>query len=121
MTPLSGATGVGASANVRAVMSEALDPASVTTTTFELREPGGALVPAAVSVSGATATLDPSAALTASTTYTATVKGGSAGVRDQSGNHACRRLFVVLYDRGAGDVSVLTLERHRRPDDGRGR
>ena len=86
VTPASAATGVGASANVRAVMSEALDPASVTATSFELRDSGGALVPAAVSVSGATATLDPSAALTDSTTYTATLKGGPAGVKDQAGN-----------------------------------
>ncbi len=46
------------------------------------------MVPATVSYDAATrtATLTPTTNLTASTTYTATVKGGSSGVKDLSGN-----------------------------------
>ena len=52
--------------------------------TLELRGPGGALVAGTMSYDAATRTsrLDPTAALTASTTYTATV----SGARDAAGN-----------------------------------
>ena len=88
VAPASGATGVAASANATATFSEAMSAASITTANFELRGPGGALVPGAVSYDAAsrTATLNPTAALAASTAYTATVKGGASGVKDLAGN-----------------------------------
>ena len=88
VAPASGATSVSASANATATFSEAMSAASITTTNFELRGPGGTLVPAAVSYDAAsrTATLNPTAALAASTAYTATVKGGATGVKDLAGN-----------------------------------
>ena len=71
-----------------ATFSEAIDPASLTATTFTLKTAAGAAVAATVSydASTLTATLTPNAALGASTTYTATVKGGSGGVKDLAGN-----------------------------------
>jgi hypothetical protein len=86
VSPASAATGVGANTNVSAVFSEALDPASVTTGTFELRPAGGAPVTATVTATAATVKLAPSAPLAGSTTYTATLKGGSTGIKDQAGN-----------------------------------
>ena len=86
-SPASNATGVNPASPVTATFSEAMDPATLTPSTFELRDPGGALVAAAVSYAGNTATLTPPAsALAAGTTYAATVKGGSSGVKDLAGN-----------------------------------
>jgi len=59
---------------VSATFSEAIAPASVTGTSFVLRDPGGNAVPATVSASGATATLQPNSPLTSSTTYGAPVR-----------------------------------------------
>ncbi|NML18574.1 DUF4082 domain-containing protein, partial [Azohydromonas caseinilytica] len=89
--PANAATGVSTTAAVTATFSEALDAATVTGSTFELRSTtGGALVNAAVAYNAATrtATLTPAAALAASTSYTATLKGGSSVpvIKDQAGN-----------------------------------
>ncbi|HEX5917856.1 MAG TPA: DUF4082 domain-containing protein [Nocardioides sp.] len=80
-TPAPGATGVPLGGDVAATFSE---PVQQSTATFELRAPGGALVPATVSYDAATrtATLDPTAALAATTTYTASL----SGARDPAGN-----------------------------------
>ena len=87
-TPNNGVSGVLVGTNVTAQFSEALAAATVNTGTIELRAPGGALVPAAVTWVGATnsAVLDPTANLAYSTTYTAIVKGGAGGVTDVAGN-----------------------------------
>ncbi len=88
--PVANATGVIPANPVTATFSEAMASATINTTTFELRDPGNNnnLVPATVSYNVATntATLTPSAALAASTTYTATVKGGASGVKDAAQN-----------------------------------
>lgn len=86
-SPLAGASDVPPGTVVTATFSEAMDPATINGTTFELRQ-GTTTVPAAISYDGAAlrATLDPSNELAASTTYTATVKGGSTGVKDLAGN-----------------------------------
>ncbi len=80
-TPAVGATGVALGVSPTATFSEPVQQATIT---FELRGPGGTLVPATTTYDAATrtATLDPSANLAASTTYTATV----SGARDASGN-----------------------------------
>ena len=80
-TPAPGATGVAVGTAVTATFDEAVDAGSIT---FELRTPGGALVPSTSSYAAGTrtATLTPSAALAASTTYTASLTGG----RDAAGN-----------------------------------
>ena len=89
-TPAGGTTGVPAGTTVTATFSEALDPATINSSTFELRDAANALVPAAVSYVAATltATLTPSAPLTASATYTATFRGGATDprVKDVAGN-----------------------------------
>ena len=71
--PSDGATNVGTATTVTATFSRALDPATVTTSSFTLKRPDGTTVPATVSYDGpsTTATLTPSAALASSTTYTA--------------------------------------------------
>ncbi len=89
-SPASGATGVSRTANVTATFSEAMDPATISTSTFELRNPAGTLVPAAVTYNATSrvATLNPNASLAAATTYTVTIKGGATDprVKDVAGN-----------------------------------
>jgi hypothetical protein len=85
-SPISGASGVIQAATVNASFSEPIDPASLTTTTFSLRNSGGAVVPSTVSYIAATqsARLTPISPLAASTTYTATL---TTGIEDLSGNN----------------------------------
>jgi hypothetical protein len=87
-TPISGATNIALTSTVTATFSEAMDPATISGTTFVLRNSTGTQVTAAVSYNPTTqvATLTPSTALAGSTTYTATVTGGSSGVKDSAGN-----------------------------------
>jgi fibronectin type 3 domain-containing protein len=71
--PADGATNVGTATPVKATFSRALDASTVTSSSFTLKTPAGATVPATVSYDGpsATATLTPNAALASSTVYTA--------------------------------------------------
>jgi hypothetical protein len=89
-TPATGATGVSLTTTVTATFNEAMDAASISGSTVELRTPSNALVAASVTYAAATrtVTLTPSAALAASTTYTATVRGGATDprVKDAAGN-----------------------------------
>ena len=90
MTPTAAATGVSATTTVTATFSEAMDAATINSNTIELRDAGNALVASALSYNATTfmATLTPNAALTGSTTYTVTVKGGTTDplVKDVAGN-----------------------------------
>jgi hypothetical protein len=88
--PAAGANNVNVGANVVVTFSEAMNATTVNGTTIELRNPSNTLVPATVSYDAAslTATLDPTAALAAGTTYTARVRGGATDprVKDLAGN-----------------------------------
>jgi hypothetical protein len=81
--PASGATGVDVDGNVTATFSEAMDVASVSGTSFLLSSTGGS-VAGAVTMSGNTATFNPTGALAYNTTYTARV---TTGVQDLAGNN----------------------------------
>ncbi len=101
--PASAATNVDPAANVTATFSEAMDPATISSSTtgfvgegeaslgtFELRDNLNSLVSATVSYDEATrvATLNPASSLMLSTTYTVLVKGGATDprVKDLAGN-----------------------------------
>jgi uncharacterized repeat protein (TIGR02543 family) len=88
--PADAATGVPVGTTVAATFSEAIDPLTVDTTTFELRDPLDVPVPATVGYDNGTLTamLTPSAPLAAGTTYTAVVRGGGSPPRvaDLAGN-----------------------------------
>jgi hypothetical protein len=86
-SPAAGATGVAMDANVTGTFSEGVDPSTVTSDTFTLTDgttPVTAIV--AYNALGEVATLDPGADLAAGTNYTATIKGGTSGVKDVAGN-----------------------------------
>ncbi|MGN7201693.1 CBM96 family carbohydrate-binding protein, partial [Arthrobacter sp. SAFR-044] len=86
-SPTAGATGVAVTANVTGTFSEAMTASTVTSTTFTLAA-GATAVPATVTYDSTNkvATLNPNADLAAGTTYTATIKGGTSGVKDTAGN-----------------------------------
>ena len=88
VSPADGATGVDTGTALAAIFDEAIDPSSVSSTTFLLRDGTGALVPAGVSYAAATrtATLTPRSRLAPGVRYSAVVKGGAGGVRDTSAN-----------------------------------
>ena len=87
-SPANNTSGLVATANVTATFSEDVDPSTLTTA-FTLSKQGSSTSVAANVTYDATknkATLDPDSTLEASTTYTATIKGGSTGVKDLAGN-----------------------------------
>jgi len=88
--PVVNATDVATNVIVTATFNELMDPATITTSSVELRDPAGALVPATVSYSTGTgsAILAPLSPLAMSTRYTVTVRGGTVDprVKDTSGN-----------------------------------
>ncbi len=71
--PASNATGVVVSSNVSATFNKAMDPATLTTATFYIKDPSGTAVPAVVSYANNTATLNPTAPLVGSTVYTGVI------------------------------------------------
>jgi hypothetical protein len=111
-TPASGATAVPLATPVTVSFSEAMDAATINTSSIELRTSGGALVPSTVNYNATTfvATLTPSAALAASTTYTVNVLGGATDprVKDVSGN-ALAATSSWNFTTVAADVTAPTI------------
>ena len=87
VSPANGATVVSTGTSVTATFNESMNASTINTSTFQLGSQGST-VAATVSYNSATltATLVPTAPLAYSTTYTATVFGGSNGVQDPNGN-----------------------------------
>ncbi len=81
--PADVATGVALNANVTATFSKAMDPLTVTATTFTLKQGATPVTGVVTSTSTTTATFNPNAPLTASLVYTATI---TTGVKDLSGH-----------------------------------
>ena len=84
VTPAAGATGVAQNTTVRATFNEPMNAATINSSTFQLRNPSGAVVGATVAYNATTrvATLTPTTTLAAAATYQATLKGGAGGVAD---------------------------------------
>ncbi len=95
VSPAGASTNVATSASVTAVFSEALNPSTVSSSTFQLRDASNNLVSATVSYSAATktVTLTPTTPLTNSTTYMLTIVGGTGGVTDVAGNALAANVF----------------------------
>ena len=88
VSPAEGATSVATSVNLTATFNEAMNPASITSDNFELRDALNVLVPAAVTYDGGSfsAALNPTSDLNLGTIYTARIISGSTGVKDLAGN-----------------------------------
>ncbi|WP_308159783.1 Ig-like domain-containing protein [Arthrobacter sp. ISL-5] len=112
-SPAPGATGVAGTANVTGWFSEAMDASTVTSDTFTLKAAGTTTVPAAVTYNSTdkVATLNPGADLAAGTTYTATIRGGSGGVKDVAGNALAsdKTWTFTTASAGGGTSETVTL------------
>src|SRR6185369_12360964 len=103
--PADAATGVAINQIITATFSEAMDPSTISTTTFTLNQ-GTTLVAGTVSYSGVTATFTPATNLAPLTTYTATI---TTGAMDLAGN-ALPTDFVWSFTTGATpDTTAPTL------------
>lgn len=85
-SPSAGATGVALTSNVTGTFSEAMNPSTVSSATFTLTPAPGGTTTVSLDSTNKVATLNPGADLAPGTTYTATIKGGSSGVKDAAGN-----------------------------------
>ncbi len=90
VTPENGAADVSVGVTAKVTFTEAMDPASITSSSIALTGPGGSVVPTTVTydpVSG-TASVAVASALAYGTAYTVTVHGGAsaAAVEDLAGN-----------------------------------
>ncbi|OUM40217.1 CBM96 family carbohydrate-binding protein [Arthrobacter sedimenti] len=108
-SPADGTTSVAAAADGTASFSEAMNPATVTASTFTLTAQGSSTsVEAAVALDSTSriATLNPTADLAAGTTYTATIRGGSTGVKDAAGNALASDKTWTFTTAAAGGTST---------------
>jgi len=95
--PTNTATGVAINSRLAAGFSKAMNPATLTNTTFELQQ-GGTSVTGTVSYASGVAMFAPAASLTTNTLYTATI---TTGATDLAGN-ALATNFVWIFTTGAG-------------------
>ncbi len=97
--PLNGTTDVPFNQVVSATFSKAMNPATITSTSFTLQGPGGAAVAGLVAYAavGDTATFTPTVNLAPSTLYTATI---TTGATDLAGN-ALAANYVWIFTTGA--------------------
>jgi hypothetical protein len=88
IAPARNATNGDAFGTVEATFSEALEPSTVSTTTVQLRDAAGVLVPATVAWNAVERkiVLAPASPLAYDAVYTARIAGGTPGVKDLSGN-----------------------------------
>ncbi|MGZ5134082.1 MAG: Ig-like domain-containing protein [Flavitalea sp.] len=104
-SPIDTATGVALSGKIDATFNEAMDPSTITTSTFKVQQ-GANAIPGSVSYTGTMATFTPSASLDANTNYTATITTGS---KDPAGN-ALVEDYVWSFTTGAApDVTPPTV------------
>jgi hypothetical protein len=103
-TPAADSTGAAVAGNVTATFSTAVQ--GISGSTFTLKDPGGAVIPAAVTYSATTrtATLNPASSLANDTKYSATLLGGAAAVRDAAGTP----LATTSWTFTTGPVPVIT-------------
>jgi len=114
VVPTCSATGVALNQKISATFNEAMDPSTVTAATFTLSGPSGSPVSGTVAYVSATniATFTPASNLTAGTTYTWTIKGGSDGAKDLGGNSLSNNFgcsFTTAAAAPVGDVTPPTV------------
>ena len=104
--PLDNAVGVAQNKVVALTFSKAMDPLTITTSTFTLKQ-GTTSVAGAVAYSGTTATFTPTNNLSANTAYTATV---TTGAKDVAGDAILANKVWSFTTAGAGSgLAVVDL------------
>ncbi len=104
VSPADASNNVARNTSVTATFSEAMDPATLTTSTFTLVNHYGSTTPISATVSYDEAskkvTLKPSASLSSYTYYRVTVKGGAGGAKDLAGNPLATNKVWYFYTGG---------------------
>jgi len=104
-----GTTGVAVNVKISVDFSTAMDPTTINTATFSLAGPGTTPVAGTVTYAGLTAIFQPATTLIPSTTFTATLRGGLAGVKDLAGNMLAAD-FAWTFTTGVGvDTTAPTV------------
>jgi hypothetical protein len=103
--PLALATGVATNSAVNATFSKAMDPLTITTTTFTLQQ-GATAVSGTVTYSGVTAVFTPTSNLAAGTVYTATI---TTGAKDLAGNALAVNKVYSFTTGAAADTTPPTV------------
>jgi Ice-binding-like/Bacterial Ig-like domain len=98
--PLNNATGVATSKAVVVTFSEAMNPSTINTTTFTLKQ-GTTAVPGAVTYTGVKATFTPAANLAPNLIYTATI---TTGATDVAGNALAANIVLTFTTGAIADV-----------------
>jgi hypothetical protein len=109
--PTTAATNVSINTNIDVTFSEAIDPATVTTSTFVLTNTStSAVISAVVTYASNVVTVNPVSSLAATTQYTLTIRGGGTNpvVRDVAGN-ALAANAVVNFTTGSSDTTPPTV------------
>ena len=111
-SPAAGATGIAVGADATGSFSEAMDASTITSATITLTT-GTTSVPALVTYNSTdkAAVLNPGADLAPDTTYTATIKGGTGGVKDAAGNALAtdKTWNFTTAPAGSGTSETVTL------------
>jgi hypothetical protein len=97
--PLNNATGVFLNKTVMVSFNQPMNPLSITTTTYTLKQ-SGTLIAGSVSFSGTTASFKPSVSLLASTVYTGTI---TTGVKNVDGTYMA---FDYVWNFTTGTLSA---------------
>jgi len=109
-THANGATNVAINTKVGATFSKGMDPLTITNVSFTLKETvSGAAVSGTVSYSGVSAVFIPFGNLASNTSYTATVKDGTSGVRDLAGNHMASDFVWSWTTAAVADTTAPTV------------
>jgi hypothetical protein len=103
--PANNAVSVSTGTGVSVTFSEAMNPATITASSFTLKK-GSTAVAGTVSYSGLTASFTPSAALSANTVYTGTI---TTGVKDLAGNPLATAYSWSFTTTAGADVTPPTV------------
>jgi len=111
--PASNGPGVALNVKVAATFSAAMDPSTLTASTFTVQQ-GGAAVPGTVTYSGSTATFTPASNLATNTSFTATVSTGAKDLAGAALAAAYSWTFVTgtTTSRGPAPVALGTAGNH---------
>ncbi len=113
VSPASGSSNASLTTTVSASFSEDMDPASIQNSSFSLRDAQNTLLQGTVSYQSSTRTaiLSLTSPLAYSSTYTATITGGSAGVKDMAGNALQSNFtwtFTTVADQQAPQIQTVS-------------
>ena len=102
-SPALGARGVSSTVTISATFNEALDPATVSAATFDVRDAAGVAIGGTVSYNSGTlsARFEPAAPLASATVYTARLRSGTGGIADSFHNELAQD-YVWSFTTGAG-------------------